>query len=57
MRLIQHRCKVVQKVQPAIRITQYDEGLVNPFSEELNLEPKVEVEEDLEEELDDGIDM
>lgn len=38
-------------------ITQYDEGPVNPFSEELNLEPKVEVEEDPEEELDDGLDM
>ena len=38
-------------------ITQYDEGLVNPISEELNLEPKVELEEDPEEELDDGLDM
>lgn len=38
-------------------ITQYDEGPVNPISEELNLEPKVEWEEDPEEELDDGLDM
>ena len=38
-------------------ITQYDEGPVNPISEELNLEPKVELEEDPEEELDDGLDM
>ena len=38
-------------------ITQYDEGPVNLFSEELNLEPKVEVEEEPEEELDDGLDM
>lgn len=37
-------------------ITQYDEGPVNPFSAELNLEP-VEVEEKPEEELDDGLDM
>ena len=35
----------------------YDEGPVNPISEELNLEPKVELEEDPEEELDDGLDM
>lgn len=36
-------------------ITQYDEGPINPFSEEVNLEPKVELEEDPEEELDDGL--
>ena len=50
-------CEHLPAEQLESGIIQYDEGPVNPFSEELNLEPKVEVEEDPEEELDDGLDM